>query len=185
MSPIDSLMKEHRLIEKVLEALEAWTGAVLAREQTDDKAELGRFVTFIREFADACHHGKEEDILFATLIEHGFPRQQGPIAVMFAEHQQGRALVARLDALATQEQPWSDEDRRALAEATRGYIALLRQHILKEDRILYPMAQARLPGDTMDRVADRFRRFEEEETGSGEHERLHQLAHTLVESHLS
>lgn len=183
MSPIDTLTNEHRLIEKVLDALEAWTDAVLAREETDDKTELSRFVTFIREFADACHHGKEEDILFSALIEHGFPRQQGPVAVMLAEHHQGRALVARLEELARQDSPWTAEDRRSLAEVTQTYSALLRQHILKEDRVLYPLAQARLPGDTMANIADRFRHFEQEETGSGEHERLHQLAESLVDAH--
>ncbi len=63
---IEMLMDEHRLIERAIDALVAFADEV-RRKVTDDRVELGRFVTFIREFADACHHGKEEDILFERL----------------------------------------------------------------------------------------------------------------------
>ena len=70
-------MSEHRLIERTLDALAA-SPTRSACKAGDDKEELQRFVTFIRGFADAHHHGKEEDILFAAMVEAGFPRQAGP-----------------------------------------------------------------------------------------------------------
>ncbi|HEX9290217.1 MAG TPA: hemerythrin domain-containing protein, partial [Anaeromyxobacteraceae bacterium] len=113
MDAIETLMTEHRLIERACDALAAFADEV-RRKSTDDKEELGRFVTFIREFADACHHGKEEDILFAAMVEAGFPRHGGPIAVMLMEHDQGRAHVRVLADLAAQAAPWSVEDRQRL-----------------------------------------------------------------------
>ena len=44
----------------------------------DDRAELSRFVRFIREFADVRHHGKEENFLFEAMMAGGFPRDGGP-----------------------------------------------------------------------------------------------------------
>jgi hemerythrin-like domain-containing protein len=151
MDATENLMTEHRLIERVIEALNAFADAA-ARKSTDEKEELGRFVTFIRELADGVHHGKEEEILFAAMVEAGFPRHAGPIGVMLAEHDEGRRLVAVLRGLAEQAGPWSAEDRQALVEAAGGYGDLLRAHIRKEDEILYPMAEARLAPEAIERV---------------------------------
>src|SRR5512145_1493870 len=144
MEAIETLMSEHRIIERAIDALTAFADET-RRRTSDDKQELGRFVEFIRQFADGCHHGKEEDILFKAMVEAGFPSQGGPIAVMLHEHDVGRAFVKRLADLAAQAAPWSAQDREALAEAAHGYANLLRQHIHKEDDILYPMAEQHLP----------------------------------------
>jgi hemerythrin-like domain-containing protein len=179
MDAIETLMNEHRLIESVLDALVAFADEV-RRKGATEKEELGRFVEFIRGFADACHHGKEEGVLFTAMVAHGFPRQGGPIAVMLQEHDEGRALVGVLKALAEQPAPWSDADRQEVANTSFGFSDLLRSHIQKEDGVLYPMAEEHLPPDVLERVSEDCERFEAEKTGSGEHERFHALAETLV-----
>ncbi len=42
-------------------------------------------VQFPCTFADRCHHGKEENLLFKTMVDRGFPREAGAIAVMLLE----------------------------------------------------------------------------------------------------
>ena len=184
MDAIETLMNEHRLIERVLDALVAFANDVRRRGATE-KEELGRFVTFVRSFADACHHGKEEGVLFEAMVEHGFPRNGGPIAVMLREHDQGRGLVAVLKERAEQGGPWSDADRQEIADVASGFSDMLHAHIHKEDAILYPMAEQHLPPEVMSRVTADCERFEAEQTGSGEHERLHALADELVARHAS
>ncbi len=88
MDAIETLMNEHRTIEQVLDAMVGFAEEARRRGATE-KEELARFVGFVREFADACHHGKEEDILFAAMVAGGFPRNGGPIAVMLHEHDRG------------------------------------------------------------------------------------------------
>ena len=171
-------MQEHRLIEKVLDALDAYANAV-TQGATADPADLARFVTFIREFADARHHGKEEDILFAAMAENGFSKDVGPIAVMLQEHALGRAHVSELDAVAHRSS-WSEEERRRLSVAADGYTTLLRGHIQKEDNILYPAAAANLPDKALQQVEERCARFEDEHTRSGDGARLEALAQELI-----
>ena len=182
MDAIETLMNEHRVIERVLDGLVAFTGEV-RRKGSTEKEELSRFVTFIREFADACHHGKEEDILFGAMVEHGFPREGGPVAVMLHEHDQGRALVGILKARVDQQEPWTDADRQEVAQVASGFSDLLRAHIHKEDAILYPMAEQHLPPEVMEEVGSACERYEQEETRAGAHERLHALAEDLVRLH--
>ncbi|HEX9400539.1 MAG TPA: hemerythrin domain-containing protein [Anaeromyxobacter sp.] len=182
MDAIESLMNEHRVIERVLDGLVAFAEEI-ERKGTTEKEELGRFVTFVREFADACHHGKEEGILFAAMVEHGFPRNGGPIAVMLHEHDQGRGLVGILRDRAGQAGPWSDADRREVAEVARGFSDLLHAHIHKEDAVLYPMAEQHLPPEVMQAVAVACDRFEQDEERAGAHARLHALGEELVQRH--
>jgi len=180
MDAVETLMSEHRTIERVLDALVGFAQDAVRRGATE-KEELGRFVSFVREFADACHHGKEEDILFAAMVAAGFPRNGGPIAVMLHEHDQGRALVQILKARAEQAEPWSDGDRQEIAEVAAGFSHMLHAHIHKEDAILYPMAEQHLPPEVMERVGEDCERYEAER--AGDHERLHALAEALVARH--
>lgn len=182
MGAIEILMSEHRTIERVIDALVAFSEEI--QRGSDDKAELGRFVTFIREFADGCHHGKEEDILFRSMVEAGFPREAGPIGVMLMEHDMGRAHVKELARLAEPAQPWSASDREKIAEEAIGYGNLLRAHIHKEDAILYPMAEQRLSPEVLSEVDDACEAFERQRTGPGGHEKLHALAEELVARHV-
>ncbi|BDG07956.1 hemerythrin domain-containing protein [Anaeromyxobacter paludicola] len=186
MDAIETLMQEHRLIESAIDALAAYADELRRRQAVgtaEDRAELGRFVAFVREFADAHHHGKEEDILFAAMVEAGFPRHAGPIAVMLMEHDEGRRQIAVLKGLVEQQAPWTDLDRARLVEAAGGYAQLLHNHIHKEDAILYPMAEQRLAPAALDAVSAACERYEVEKGASGRPAELAKSAEALVARH--
>ena len=56
-------------------------------------SDLEEVVELIRKFADGLHHAKEENLLFPLMAEKGFSLEQGPVAVMLMEHEQGRRFV--------------------------------------------------------------------------------------------
>jgi hemerythrin-like domain-containing protein len=179
MDPIATLMNEHRTIERVLDALVAFADDVERRGATD-KDELSRFVTFLREFADAGHHGKEEDILFQAMVEGGFPAEDGPIGVMLRDHDEGRGLVGILDERARQGAAWSEADRRQIGDAARGFADLMRSHIEKEDGILYPMARHHLGHEAFDGVGEACARFEALRERNGIAHRMQVLGEELA-----
>ena len=182
MNAIDLLMEEHQLILRSLDALDAFTAGMTGGE--DDKAELSRFVRFIRGFADARHHGKEEDILFVAMVAAGFPRDGGPIAVMMMDHEAGRAQVGIMAALAGEAAPWNPGDLAAAVSAARGYAELLRGHIRKEDQILYPMARQRLHEEALAGVDRDCAAFEVRQVAAGA-DSLKDLGGDLVARHAS
>jgi hemerythrin-like domain-containing protein len=146
MTAIQILMAEHRVIERAITALTAFARAVSNGAELP-RSDLAGLVTFLQDFADAHHHGKEEDILFRAMTNHGMPVEGGPLAVMLSEHTEGRRLTRSLAELAAAEAAWDQEQRRRLLFAATGYARLLKQHIQKEDRVLYPMAVQMLPED--------------------------------------
>ena len=138
------MMDEHQLILRMIALVEQKVAAL----------EQGRFdnwqffldgVDFIRNYADRFHHAKEEDVLFAALVNNGMPAKQSPIEAMHLEHQQGRAHVRALEAAARQALAGNPWQIPVIVEQARGYTALLRSHIAKEDTILYPLAERVLP----------------------------------------
>jgi hemerythrin-like domain-containing protein len=179
MNPIDTLMHEHRFIEKVIDSLVRYTDRL---EGGDDapREDLAQFAGFLRTFADTCHHGKEEDILFRTMNERGMPAEMGPIAVMLGEHELGRSHVKALAELGAGVGPFSDAEKTRVVETARGYAHLLRDHIMKEDNVLYPMALDLLSPEDIEKMAERFLAFEADEMGEGTHERIHAGAEELV-----
>jgi len=176
---IETLMNEHRVIERVLGSLEAFA-AGLDEETADQRRTVADYAEFFREFADRCHHGKEEDGLFTALTEHGFPADGGPVAVMLHEHEAGRNHVRALAEIGAGDGPLGPDERARVSRHAAEYVPLLRQHITKEDAILFPAAERALPPAVLEALADDFARHERDEMGRGTHERLHRLADDLI-----
>jgi len=180
MSPIQALMDEHRLIERMIAALRVFAGRVQAGEELP-RADLDGFVRFIRGFADAHHHGKEEDILFQALTEQGMPRDMGPLGVMLAEHVEGREYTASLAELAGGDGAWGEADKTQLGWAASSYANLLLAHIQKEDQVLYPMADQMLPEGVWQAIEKAFETFEADGDNAARAAELRAVATDLTE----
>lgn len=179
MEATDELKAEHRVIERVLGALEVMAGRLAAQQPV----RAGFFLDaadFIQHFADGCHHHKEEGVLFVKLVACGLPKSGGPVGVMLAEHEQGRAFTRAMREAAEKLAAGDESVRVPLVESARGYAGLLRQHIAKEDSVLFGMAERLIPSAEQAEVAEAFRRVEHAETGHGVHERYAALADKLA-----
>ena len=175
MIATDILSSEHRVIERVISALESGANRLEAGERIRPGFFLD-ITDFVKGFADGCHHKKEEDVLFRALLANGLPQQGGPVQVMLAEHEQGRQYTRGIRQAAESLQNGDESARQAIVENARAYASLLRAHIDKEDNVLFPLANRAIPLDQQDRVAEGFERVEHEETGAGVHEKYLALA---------
>lgn len=173
-----TLRQEHDAILRMLDATEETSRQLAAGAHVEPHI-LEGLLEFFRLFADHCHHGKEEDLLFPKLVEKGLPRNMGPIGVMLVEHDQGRALVKQMTHAAADYKLARAGAAGRWAEAARAYVALLREHIAKENNILFVMAERMLTAEEQQELSAQFELVEQEEMGAGTHERLHALMDQL------
>lgn len=142
MQLIDELVAEHDLIDRVLESMRAYVDARV-RGGADPSDGAG-YMRFFRNFAGDFHHDREEDILFAALVQKAeLPADRGPIAVMIADHAHMAELLGQLEPLfgATELDPAALHRLQNLAVT---YSHALWHHIDAENSVLLPESRERL-----------------------------------------
>lgn len=169
MLPTEQLKAEHEGIKLALRVLDVVCQKIEAGEMADSK-DLADILEFITVFADKCHHGKEEDLLFPAMVGSGVPKEGGPIEVMLAEHNEGRGYVRAMKEASQQ---------KNFVGPARSYINLLTQHIDKEDNILYMIADMHLTEEKQKELSVEFEKVEKEKIGEGKHEEFHKLLEKL------
>lgn len=184
MYATQELRNEHEGIRVALAVLEKMADDAEAGG-TPNLNDADRILDFLRTFADKCHHGKEEDLLFPALEKAGVSRDQGPIGVMLIDHEHGREHIkAMVQALAGLHSGDSDSPV-AFAAAARGYVQVLSSHINKENNVLFVMAEQHLSPEEHARLAEGFEKIEQERIGPGVHESFHALLDELSAKYLA
>lgn len=133
------LVEEHDLILRMIRVIGKLNQKLMGGEPVEAE-DLRSVVDFIRNFADRCHHAKEEDLLFKKMEERGFSPEQGPVAVMLYEHDLSRNFVKAMEEGIDAYEKGDQQAAKQIAENAGRYSQLLTEHIHKENNILYPMA---------------------------------------------
>lgn len=128
---IEELRADHDKILAELDKLEA-----------DPEGYAKEFLEFTENFAEP-HHQKEEQVLYPAMEKKGIPREGGPIGVMLMEHEIKRGHVKDL------RNAVENNKSEGIKEPALAIISLLRDHISKENDILYPMAEQVLSAEEL------------------------------------
>jgi len=141
MQPIGPLMIEHRLIERLLTLMEREFKRLKDNVAVDpefafvDPVFIDTAVDFIRTYADRCHHGKEEDILFQALAAKDLsPEHWQTMNDLVQEHAWARETTA---SLIKAKEAYLLEKPGALADLMlhlEELVGFYPQHIEKEDQ---------------------------------------------------
>ncbi len=184
MKPTEDLMNDHAAISIVLSIMRK-----IAEDISSGKGckydEVESIIDFLQTFADKCHHGKEEQVLFPALEEAGISRDNGPVGVMLYEHTIGREFISQMIGAMHNKDGHSSRSDNELAESMVQYANLLSNHIMKENHILFPMADKVLDEEKQEEINKQFLNIEENVVGKGVHEKYHRLIHELEGKYLS
>ena len=152
MRSTDLLMQDHKIILRSLDVLEEMAAKVGNRVYLDPK-DVEAMLHFLRVFDDEHHQTKEETALFPQLMQSA-PAEERSLRQMLFEHDQERSLVEGLeDALRTA----NDADFIGYAHRLS---AILRNHIYKEDNILFDIVEKCLSKQQDEKVAREFEDFD-------------------------
>ncbi len=163
------LSDEHKHILKVIDAIEKECYAQESGKEIDD-AFFDKAIEFIRGYADKFHRAKEEAILFKEMNKNAAQLHCNPVEQMLYEHDLGRKFVKGM------EEGVKKKDKPKILKAARGYAQLLREHIFKEDNVLYPMAEGALNEEAKKAMAKRFKEAEQKKFIKGVKEKYLSIA---------
>lgn len=135
--PIAIMIKEHDILLRGLEELERVNNAIQTNPITTELQQELLAIAHLLTGAEK-HHEREEKALFPALEELGIA---GPPTVMRLEHDNIRPKKHELEELAKRAFDIDlGEFRKQLASVSSYIIFNLRDHIFKENHILYPSA---------------------------------------------
>jgi hemerythrin-like domain-containing protein len=176
---IVNLIREHRDIEQVLDALESFVDT-LGRDPERERGDIADFVRFFEELVDRCHHGKEENYLFTRMHDYGFSREKGPVSAMLSEQGEGRDHLLALASIAAGTGILSPRERADVRGHGLGYIMRIRPHIKREEDILFPMVMHSLPEFVLDDIDRDFHTFETSVLPADFHTKIQLLSARLI-----
>lgn len=184
MTPTEILRQEHEAILIALKILEQICEK-LESEKAINPKHVNDILEFISVFADCCHHGKEETLLFPAMERAGIPREGGPICVMLMEHEIGRNHVKGMQEAWKNYQQGDKKSASTFGCQAAEYISLLTNHIDKENQCLFRMAEARLNPEVQKKLVEEFELMEVVKIGEGRHKAFHQLLDSLAKIYLT
>lgn len=134
MMPIGPLMIEHRLIERMIKLL-GEKSQRFSKEKSADTLFIDKALDFIRMYADRCHHGKEEDILFRDLAKKELqPEHKKIMDELIKDHTYARNTTR---SLVSAKERYVQQDKSALSDIIKlmeGLATFYPRHIEKEDK---------------------------------------------------
>jgi hemerythrin-like domain-containing protein len=166
-------MIEHRLIERMIGVMERH-GRALAAGGRPDSVLLDSVIDFMRSYADECHHGKEEDLLFAKLRSKRMsPEMTAAMDHLVHDHVRARSLVSKLKELNDLYRHGDLNVAAGIADTLAELVRLYPDHIRREDREFFPQAMRYLQRDEADQMLEEFQEFDRK--------LIHQKYVTIVE----
>jgi hemerythrin-like domain-containing protein len=162
MKPIGLLMREHRLIERMIGRIEVEIEKI--SQSRSVKPELiSASLDFFRTYADRTHHGKEEAILFKSLAQKPLSAEHRKIMdELVSEHVIAREKVGRLAKAKNEYEAGRSEALNDIVSTIKDLVILYPEHIEKEDKRFFYPTMAYFSPDELDAMLARFYEFDQQ-----------------------
>jgi hemerythrin-like domain-containing protein len=157
MQPIEHLVEEHLIIAKAVSVTQEFRAEIQSGAHIRPKR-YWLLIDFWSTFADIVHHGKEEQVLFPAIEQHGGTSEFGDtIEQLVEEHMQ---LLGYISDLRRSAKPAFTGDKAArdrVIKCLDEYVKLTAPHIQLEDTELFPAAATVFSEKEMARLAKEFK----------------------------
>lgn len=134
----DALLGEHALIYRLLEWVERQSPGWDLRSAREAGQALSALIQ--------PHARSEDELLFPHLAPF-LPAEAGPLAVMRLEHEEIESTLARIEAA---------DDESAARALLLHLVAVAREHFLKEEKVLFPMASSLVGAERLGALGQRW-----------------------------
>lgn len=179
MESIKIMVAEHENVRRMLKVIRNISYRVLTKGEYDID-DFPKIIDFVRTYTDKLHHGKEEDILFATM-ERELEKlaNSGAIKGMYIEHDNGRLYMANLEKGLAAFREGNDDARLDIIANAICYADLLDRHIEKENTAMYTFAERMLSDEIKAYIDEESRKIDLAEAEKGTQEKYENMLSEL------
>jgi len=177
MRATDNLKSEHKDINELLKIMSKIAENIKSNNvfYTSDIEEI---LDFLKFFIEKSHHGKEE-IFYPELEQAGIPKETESLSVMLYEHTLARNYLKDIYSCVENCKIGYTFSGEMLAESLLNYVLLIKNHMRKEEEIIFPMADRELSNEKQIEITKQFEKIEENIVQHGFHEHYHDLLEKL------
>jgi hemerythrin-like domain-containing protein len=181
MYPIDILLDEHKLVERIITVVEKIRDK-LQNEQQVPAPVFWKLVDFLRNYSDVIHHSKEEDVFFAKMQDYNeklATAVKDQMAVLIDEHLQGLDLANDMHKAIRDYRRGSTSARKRILRAVTSYADLMKPHFQSEENDVFPAMVKVLSKADKDQMKADFDRFDNLVGGAEAHKRYERVVAEL------
>jgi len=177
MTPTENLKNEHNDIKGLLNIMSKIAGNIKSNDvfYTSDVEDI---IDFLKYFIEKSHHGKEE-VFYPALEYAGIPKEAESLSVILYEHALARNYLKDIDSCVVNCKIGNSFSGDMLAESMTNYVQLIKNHMQKEEEIIFPFAEQELSHDKQVELAKEFERIEENIVHHDFHDHYHKLLEKL------
>ncbi len=172
MTSIELMVEEHKAIKRMLAVMRKASWGIMNGAEIDYD-DFATMIAFVRGYADAHHHGKEENMLFNRMVDDLGPAAQKLVTHgMLVEHDLGRLHMADLERALSAVKEGNEEAKLDVVANAISYTHLLTRHIDKEDGVVYPFAERSFTKEQLEEINESCSTFEAQQTDKGVQEKF-------------
>lgn len=167
MDSIQLMIEEHRVIKRMLKVIRK-ACLLIFNGNPIDYNDFNQMIDFVRNYADAHHHGKEEKFLFVEMEKN--LGEMGKKLIrngMLVEHDLGRLDISELKAALERVKAGDEESKLDVISYAISYSHLLERHIDKEDNVVYTFARKELASSVLEKIEHLTIAFEKAQEEDG------------------
>ena len=176
------LSSEHRQATHFLAAFRRYLQHLEEAHIPDSREPTG-LIDFLGESIFQRHEEKEEGVLLPELARMGLSWSDGALAEIRQEHRQGRYLLRSLKHAMRQGEKWSSEDRAHFLSIAHEWVDFSRDHMLREEQVLFPFIDGRMDKDVDELLCKQFEKIDQEYEEMSDFLRLQKASDAFVDKY--
>lgn len=177
MTPTENLKNEHNDIIQLLNIMNKIAESIKSQDvfYTNDVEEI---IDFLKYFIEKSHHGKEE-VFYPALVIAGISKENESVSAMLYEHVLARNYLKDINSCVVNCKIGNSFSGELLADSITNYVELIKNHLRKEEEIIFPIADKELSKEKQTEISEEFERIEDKIVRHGFRDHFHKLLRKL------
>ena len=160
MTPTENLIKEHKKINELLDIMSKIALKIKLNDvfYPNDVEEIVNYLLIIIENS---HHGKEDDVFYPELISSGIAKDTAPLSIINYEHTISKSYLKDISSCVVNCKIGNDFSGELLADSLTNYVVVIKNHIQREEEVIFPIANEVLSAEKQYEISQRFEDIEQ------------------------